>query len=82
MLTLKQNKEFEEKLGIEPELVRVIDVPLNKLRNEILKEKGKVVVLGGDEKVNRFCVENKKVDILLSPELNTKKDSFHYRKSG
>ena len=82
MLTLKQNKEFEEKLGIEPELVRVIDVPLNKLRNEILKEKGKVVVLGGDEKVNRFCVENKKVDILLSPELNTKKDSFHYRNSG
>ncbi len=82
MLTLKQNKDFEEKLGIKTELVRIIDVPLDKLRNEIQKEKGKVIIQGGDEKTNRAVVENKKVDILLSPEVNKKKDHLHYRKSG
>ncbi len=81
-LVLKQDKEFEKKLGIETELVRVIDVSLSKLRDEILKEKNKVVVEGGDEQINRKSVENKKVDVLLSPEINKKKDSFHYRKSG
>jgi RNase P/RNase MRP subunit p30 len=82
MLVLKEDKEYEKKLGIKTEKVRIIDVPLSKLRNEILKEKGKVVILGGDEKINRKAVETKKVDILLNPERNDKKDSFHYRKSG
>ncbi len=52
------------------------------LRNDINKAKSPVIVLGGDDKINRSALENKKVDILLSPELNDKKDSFHYRKSG
>lgn len=82
MLTLTQNKEVEEKLGIKTELVRIINVPLAKLRNEIQKEKGKIIVFGGDEKTNRAAVENKNVDILLSPELNKRSDSLHYRKSG
>ena len=52
------------------------------LRSEINKAKSPVIVLGGDEKINRSAVENKKVDILLSPELNKSKDHLHYRKSG
>jgi ribonuclease P/MRP protein subunit RPP1 len=52
------------------------------LRNDINKAKSPVIVLGGDDKVNRAALENKKVDILLSPELNDRKDNFHYRKSG
>ena len=32
--------------------------------------------------MNRAALENKKVDILLSPEKNDREDSFHYRKSG
>tara|TARA_Y100000310_G_C20289535_1_gene626549 strand:- start:171 stop:671 length:501 start_codon:yes stop_codon:yes gene_type:complete len=81
-LVLKQDKKFEKKLEIETELVRIIDVSLNNLKNEILKESGKIIIVGGDEQINRKSVENKKVDILLSPEINKKKDSFHYRKSG
>jgi RNase P/RNase MRP subunit p30 len=82
MLVLKQDKDFEGKLKIKTELVRIIDVPLSKLANEIKKEEGRVIVLGGDEKINRKTLENKKVDILLSPERNNKEDSLHYRKSG
>jgi RNase P/RNase MRP subunit p30 len=82
MLTLKQDRDIEEKLGIETELVRIINVPLSKLRTEIQKEKEKVIVRGGEEKTNRAAVENKKVDILLSPELNSRTDHLHYRKSG
>jgi len=52
------------------------------LRIEINKAKSPVIVLGGDNKVNRAALENKKVDILLSPEKNDREDSFHYRKSG
>lgn len=52
------------------------------LRKEIDKASSPVIVLGGDEKINRLALENRKVDILLSPELNNQKDSFHYRKSG
>jgi|TARA_Y100000310_G_C20637754_1_gene792123 RNase P/RNase MRP subunit p30 len=81
-LVLKQDKEFEEKLSIKTEVIKIIDVPLNKLRNEILKEKNLVVVRAGNDEFNRKVVENKKVDILLSPELNKKQDSLHYRKSG
>ena len=82
MLTLTQDKKIEEKLGIKTELVRIIDVSLNKLRNEIGKEKGKIIILGGDENINRKSLENKKVDILLSPENNKREDSLLSRKSG
>ena len=82
MLVLKQDKKFEEKLGIKTELVKVIDVSFDKLRNEIQKERGKIVVKAGTEKMNRLAVENKRVDILLSPEVNKGKDNMHYRRGG
>lgn len=81
-LVLKQNTEIEKFLDIETELISVIDVPLNKLRKEINNFKGKVIVQGGDLDINRFVVENKKVDILLSPEKNLKKDLMFSRRSG
>ena len=40
------------------------------------------VVEGGDETVNRKAVENSKIDILLSPEKNDKKDFMFSRNSG
>ncbi len=40
------------------------------------------VVLGGDLKTNRKAVENPKVDILLSPENNNKRDFMFFRNSG
>lgn len=81
-LVLKQDEKFEKKLKINSELVKIINVPFKELRKEIQKSKEKIIVSGGDEKVNRLAVESKKVDILLSPELNSKKDSFFVRKSG
>ena len=79
MLVLKQNKEFEEKLGMYSQKVDILDVPLAKLRDEVKKSKGKVVVLGGNDKQNRLALE---IDVLLSPEANNKEDNVHYRKSG
>ena len=40
------------------------------------------IVIGGDEKKNRKAVEDKNVDILLSPEKNREKDFMHSRDSG
>ena len=55
---------------------------LNELNKKINSAKGLVVVEGGDEKINRACVENSKVDILLSPEKNRKNDYLYVRNSG
>ena len=40
------------------------------------------IVKGYSERTNRAAVSNKKVDILLSPEKNIKKDFMHSRNSG
>ena len=40
------------------------------------------IALGGDDKKNRAIVENKEVDIFLSPEKSRKKDFMFYRDSG
>jgi len=40
------------------------------------------VVLGGNDSINRKAVENKNVDILLSPEKGRNKDFMHSRDSG
>lgn len=50
------------------------------LRKKISKEKGLVIVEGCYD--NRFILENKRVDILVSPERNRGKDHLHYRHSG
>ena len=81
-LSFVQDKEIEKYLGIKTELIRVIDVPLKELRKEIMNKKGLVIVQGGDLDINRFAVENKQVDILLSPEKNTRKDLMFSRRSG
>jgi ribonuclease P/MRP protein subunit RPP1 len=81
-LVLKQNLEFEKKLDIKTEIVEVINVQTNKFRSAVQKSKGLVIIKGGNEKINRLAVENKQVDILLSPEDNNRKDSFFIKKSG
>lgn len=40
------------------------------------------IVVGGTDKTNRKAVENKKIDILLSPEKGRKNDFLHSRNSG
>lgn len=55
---------------------------VNELRKQIDGTKGIVIVEGGDDKINRAALENKKVDILLSPEKGRGKDYTHHRNSG
>jgi len=81
-LVLSQDKVFENNLDIETEKVDIISSSPSKLRSDIQKCKNLVVVQGGDEKVNRLAVENRKVDVLLSPEKNNKKDFMFFRNSG
>jgi len=81
-LVFKQDKEIEKFLDIETELISVIDVPLKDLRKNIDNSTEMIIVQGGDLDINRFAVENKKVDILLSPEKNSRKDLMFSRRSG
>tara|TARA_Y100000310_G_C20651012_1_gene799439 strand:+ start:1417 stop:1908 length:492 start_codon:yes stop_codon:yes gene_type:complete len=81
-LVLYQDKVIEKKLDIETEKISIINSSHSKLRNKIQKNKELVVVQGGDEKVNRLAVETRKVDVLLSPEKNSKKDFMFFRNSG
>jgi ribonuclease P/MRP protein subunit RPP1 len=81
-LSFVQDKAIEKFLEIETELISVIDIPLKELRKEIQSRKGLIIVQGGDLDINRFVVENKKVDILLSPENNSRKDLMFSRRSG
>lgn len=65
------------------QLVFVQDKKIEKklgIETELVKDKN--IVLGGDLKVNREAVENPKVDILLSPENNKKRDFLFFRNSG
>ena len=55
---------------------------VDELVNKINKTEGLVVVEGGNDKINRAALENKKVDILLGPEKNRDRDFTHYRNSG
>ncbi|MBT3417054.1 hypothetical protein HON86_00475 [Candidatus Woesearchaeota archaeon] len=81
-LVLIQDKELEQFLGIETELIEIIDVPLKDLRKKINDSTGKIIIQGGELDINRFAVENKKIDILLSPEKNSRKDLMFSRRSG
>lgn len=81
-LVFVQDKNIEESLRIKTELISLINVVPSKLNEEIKKVKGKIIVLGGNEEINRIAVSNKKVDILLSPERNDKKDFMNARNSG
>ncbi len=81
-LTIIQDKVLEKKLKIETEKVNIIKTTPNNLRKDVQKTKKPVIILGGDDKVNRLAVENKKVDILLSPEKGRKKDYMFFRNAG
>jgi RNase P/RNase MRP subunit p30 len=81
-LVLIQDKEFEEKLRIKTKLVKILEVTPSNFRKIIQNASPPIIIQGGDLKINRLALENKKVDILLSPEKNTKKDNLHYRASG
>ena len=81
-LVLFGDEKFEEKLNISTEKINVIDSSINKLRKEVHKCEGLVVIQGGDEKINRLAVETRKVDVLLSPEKNNKRDFMFFRNSG
>lgn len=81
-LVFVQDKTIEKKLGIETELISVIDVPLKELRTKINKTKGLIIIQGGDEKINRAVLETKQVDILLCPEKNSRNDLMFSRRSG
>lgn len=81
-LVLVQNPKFEKELKIETEKIKIIDVKEEKLRSEIQKTKGLVIIQGGNDKINRLSVENRKVDVLLSPEKDKSKDFMFSRNSG
>lgn len=50
--------------------------------NKVYYLKDLNIIFGGSENLNRNAVENKKVDILVSPERNIREDNLHYRNSG
>lgn len=67
--------EGKNELGFDSTIsVKIVD--LKKLGNSIN------IVEGRDIDFNRKALENKSVDILLSPEKATYKDSLHHRNSG
>ena len=58
---------------------------LNQARKEIQalkKEKKDIIVQAQDDAFNRKILENKEVDILLSPELHDRKETLKQRDSG
>lgn len=53
------------------------------LHKKIIKAEGKkIAVLGSNNEVNRAALESKNVFMLLSPEIERKKDYMKYRDSG
>jgi ribonuclease P/MRP protein subunit RPP1 len=64
----------------------IIDTPnLNEARKQIAKSKkeGKMVIVKAKEsEFNRKILENKDVDVLLSPEIHDRKDMLKQRDSG
>lgn len=58
---------------------------LNQARKEIQalkKEKKEIIVQAQDDAFNRKILENKEVDILLSPEIHNRKETLKQRDSG
>ena len=81
-LIICTDKIFEKILNINTKKIQIISSTPGRIRDDIKKSKGLVIVQGGDEVINRLSVENKKVDILLSPEKNNKKDFIFFKNSG
>jgi len=81
-LVFCNHKSFEKALGIVTEKIRIIHTSPSNFYKDIRKSEGLVVVMGGNEVINRMAVENKKVNVLLSPEKNYKKDFLLSKNSG
>ncbi len=82
-LTLIKDKAFEEKLNINTELIDIIkENNIESIRKRIKQSKEPIIVLADNDILNRQIAETKKLDILLSPEINRNKDFFHFRNSG
>lgn len=80
-MILKRFKKYKRfHLDMEYTLIKTDNV--NELVKEINKAKGLVIVEGSSDTINRFALENKKVNILLSPEKERDRDFTHYRNSG
>ncbi|MEK6973989.1 MAG: RNase P subunit p30 family protein [Nanoarchaeota archaeon] len=58
--------------------IKYKNVKISSLKN---LNKNEIVIIEGNT-INRDIIENKNVDILLSPEKNIKNDSMHHRNSG
>ncbi len=80
-LTFVKDREISKKLKTETLKVKIIEESsFSKLKDSIKKTDYPVIVLGG--KFNREILEDRKVDILLSPEIEARRDHTHYRNSG
>ena len=55
---------------------------LKELRSRLNNAKGIIIVEGGDEHINRFVLEDARINILLNPENNPGMDFMHARNSG
>ena len=68
--------------------MNIINTPnLNQARKQILKLKKEnpsqqIIIKAQDEEFNRKILENKGIDILLSPEIHNRKDKLKQRDSG
>src|SRR3989344_1223899 len=52
------------------------------LRRRLVNASGIIIVQGGDEIINRYALEDNKINILLNPENNKNRDFMHARNSG
>ena len=80
MIDFVTNKELEDNNHIFVEIIKASSV--KELIKKIDKQKGGVVVQGSSDSINQFCVESKKVDILLHPESERTKDFMKARDAG
>jgi len=55
---------------------------IKELRKKIDSANNLIVVKGNSDEINRAALENKRTDILLSPEYGREKDFIHFRNSG
>lgn len=95
VLITNQNKELEEqakKAGFESvffidnERIVLIETGNKEdLRKRIASANAKnkkIVVMGSNDEVNRIAAEDKRVSVILHPEISRKEDFIHYRNSG
>lgn len=89
-IVLNENlKEKSEKLGFKTFYFDKKLIIKTDNKNELMKKVSSysarglpVIVLGSTDEINRAALEDKRVDMLLNPEQERKKDFMHWRNSG